>query len=156
MFVVKIIPWNFLVDVCVEGRPRVVPANTVVLKSAESAPLSALYMANDQRSWHSCWCCQHCVGFGKIAKAGHCHPCESRRWPSPGLLLRGVIMKGSTAESNLKKSDGVGRRSLPNIIFDDADVAKLCNLWFWVSFTTHRQCVARLENLCAEGVYDQF
>jgi aldehyde dehydrogenase (NAD+) len=155
----QIIPWNFPLMMWVwKIGPAIATGNTVVIKSSEQTPLSALYVARLVRE----------VGFppGVInVLSGH--------GPTAGAALAAhmdvdkVAFTGSTrvgreilqaaARSNLKKVTlELGGKS-PNIVFPDAD---LDNALAWVNFGiyfNHGQCCcAGSRILVHEAIYEEF
>ncbi len=117
--------------------PAVACGNTVVLKSAEQTPLSALYAAQLIKE------AGFPPGVDKVAFTG-------------STIVGRTIMKAA-AGSNLKKVTlELGGKS-PNIVFDDANIE---NAISWVNFGifyNHGQCCCAGSRVYVqEGIYDKF
>ncbi|KAK8106905.1 uncharacterized protein PG998_008918 [Apiospora kogelbergensis] len=136
----QIIPWNFpLLMFAWKIGPALCTGNTIVMKTAEQTPLSALVFANFTAgaalSSH--------MDVDKIAFTG-------------STLIGRTIMKAAAA-SNLKKVTlELGGKS-PNIVFDDADIEQTIS---WVNFGiyfNHGQCCCAGSRIYVqEGIYDKF
>jgi aldehyde dehydrogenase (NAD+) len=155
----QIIPWNFpLLMWSWKIGPAVATGNTVVLKTAEQTPLSALYAANlIKEAGFPPGVINILSGFGKVAGAAISSHMDIDKVAFTGSTLVGRQILQAAAKSNLKKVTlELGGKS-PNIIFDDADIE---NAISWVNFGiyfNHGQCCcAGSRVLVQEGVYDSF
>lgn len=154
----QIIPWNFpLLMFAWKVAPALATGNTVVLKSAESTPLSALYMANlIKEAGIPAGVVNIVSGFGKIAGEAIATHMKIKKVAFTGSTATGRHIMKAAAESNLKKVTlELGGKS-PNIIFDDADVAKAVqSLVLGIFYNTGEVCCAGSRIYVQEGVYDQ-
>ncbi|KAG5361033.1 Potassium-activated aldehyde dehydrogenase [Yarrowia sp. B02] len=153
----QIIPWNFpLVMWSWKIAPALATGNTVVLKSAESTPLSALYAAKlAQEAGIPAGVLNILSGYGKVGGLMTNHP-KIRKVAFTGSTATGKQVLKSAALSNLKKiSLELGGKS-PNIIFDDAN---LPNAISWAAlgifFNSGEVCAAASRLYVQEGVYDE-
>jgi aldehyde dehydrogenase (NAD+) len=121
-----IIPWNGpLFMFCLKVGPALVSGNTLILKSSEKSPLSALVLAR---------LCQE-IGLPKGVLnilSGLGRPCgeamakhmEIRHISFTGSHATGKAIKKASAESNLKHVTLELGGKNPLLIFDDADLSK--------------------------------
>jgi len=155
----QIIPWNFpLLMFAWKIAPAVACGNTVVLKTAEQTPLSALYT------------CQLLVkagfpkgvinvisGFGKTAGAAIASHMKIDKVAFTGSTAIGRQILKAAANSNLKKTTlELGGKS-PNIVFNDADLEQAVS-WanFGIFYNQGQVCCAGSRIFVQEGVYDKF
>ncbi|KAH8816439.1 aldehyde dehydrogenase domain-containing protein [Xylogone sp. PMI_703] len=155
----QIIPWNFpLLMLAWKIGPALATGNTIVMKTAEQTPLSALVFA------------QYVVeagfppgvfnilsGFGKIAGAALSAHMDVDKVAFTGSTVVGRQIMKAAAGSNLKKVTlELGGKS-PNIVFNDADIE---NAISWVNFGiffNHGQCCCAGSRIYVqEGIYDKF
>ncbi|EPX70752.1 aldehyde dehydrogenase [Schizosaccharomyces octosporus yFS286] len=155
----QIIPWNFPFLMCAwKIGPAVACGNTVILKTAELTPLSALVLtqfvepagfppgvinvlSGDGRRCGNAMACH--MDIDKIAFTG-----------STGV---GRMVMRSAAASNLKKVTlELGGKS-PNIVFDDADLEEAA-VWvnFGIFYNSGQVCCAGSRVYVQENVYDEF
>ena len=120
----QIIPWNFpLLMASWKLGPVLATGCTTVLKTAESTPLSALYLA---KLLVEAGCPPGVVnivsGFGKTTgNAIATHP-KIKKVAFTGSTATGRHIMKAAAETNLKKVTlELGGKS-PNIVFDDANI----------------------------------
>ncbi|RMJ24966.1 Aldehyde dehydrogenase [Aspergillus sp. HF37] len=138
----QIIPWNFpLLMWAWKIGPAIATGNTVLLKTAEQTPLSALYAAKLVK---------------ELVSPPDAHM-DIDKIAFTGSTLVGRQILQAAAKSNLKKVTlELGGKS-PNIVFPDAD---LDDAIAWVNFGiyfNHGQCCcAGSRVLVHESVYDQF
>ncbi|GMG22002.1 unnamed protein product [Ambrosiozyma monospora] len=154
----QIIPWNFpLLMWSWKIGPALAAGNTVVLKTAESTPLSALYAANLVKEAGVPKGVVNIVsGFGKITgEAIATHP-KIKKIAFTGSTGTGRHIMKAAAESNLKKVTlELGGKS-PNIIFDDANIKKAVkNLVLGIFYNSGEVCCAGSRVYVQAGVYDE-
>lgn len=154
----QIIPWNFpLLMWSWKIGPALAAGNTVVLKTAESTPLSALYAAKlSQEAGIPKGVINIVSGFGKITgEAISTHP-KIKKLAFTGSTPTGKHIMKAAADSNLKKVTlELGGKS-PNIVFNDADVKKAVqNLIVGIFYNSGEVCCAGSRVFIQEGIYDQ-
>ncbi|ESZ92839.1 aldehyde dehydrogenase [Sclerotinia borealis F-4128] len=155
----QIIPWNFpLLMWSWKIAPAVATGNTVVLKTAEQTPLSALVAANlIKEAGFPPGVINIISGFGKTAGAAIAAHMDVDKIAFTGSTPVGRQIMKAAAGSNLKKVTlELGGKS-PNIVFNDADIE---NAISWVNFGiffNHGQvCCAGSRVYVQEGIYDKF
>lgn len=154
----QIIPWNFpLLMWSWKIGPALAAGNTVVLKTAESTPLSALYAAKLVKEAGIPNGVVNIVsGFGKITgEAISMHP-KIKKLAFTGSTATGKHIMKAAADSNLKKVTlELGGKS-PNIVFNDADVKKAVqNLIVGIFYNSGEVCCAGSRVFIQDGIYDQ-
>ncbi|KAJ5559182.1 Aldehyde/histidinol dehydrogenase [Penicillium sp. DV-2018c] len=137
----QIIPWNFpLLMWSWKIGPAIAAGNTVVMKSAEQTPLSALYA------------CKLIVeaGFPPVHM-------DIDKVAFTGSTLVGRMILQAAAKSNLKKVTlELGGKS-PNIVFEDADIDNAISWANFGIFFNHGQCCcAGSRLLVQESIHDKF
>ncbi|QDS74652.1 Aldehyde dehydrogenase [Venturia effusa] len=155
----QIIPWNFpLLMWAWKIAPAIAAGNTVVLKTAEQTPLSALVAAKlIVEAGFPPGVINVISGFGKVAGAAISSHMDVDKVAFTGSTVVGRQVMKAAAGSNLKKVTlELGGKS-PNIIFDDADID---NAISWVNFGiffNHGQCCCAGSRVYVqEGIYDKF
>lgn len=155
----QIIPWNFpLLMWSWKIGPAVACGNTVVLKSAEQTPLSALFAAKlIKEAGFPPGVINILSGFGKIAGAALSAHMDVDKVAFTGSTIVGRQIMKAAAGSNLKKVTlELGGKS-PNIVFEDADID---NAISWVNFGiffNHGQCCCAGSRIYVqESIYDKF
>ncbi|RDW66022.1 aldehyde dehydrogenase-1 [Coleophoma cylindrospora] len=155
----QIIPWNFpLLMWAWKIGPAIATGNTVVMKTAEQTPLSALVAANlVKEAGFPPGVINIISGFGKIAGAALSAHMDVDKIAFTGSTVVGRQIMKSAAGSNLKKVTlELGGKS-PNIVFDDGDIE---NAISWVNFGiffNHGQCCCAGSRIYVqEGIYDKF
>merc|ERR1712000_734264 len=115
----QIIPWNFpLLMLAWKIGPALATGNTIVMKTAEQTPLSALVFTLVS-------------GYGKTAGAALSAHMDVDKIAFTGSTVIGRTIMKAAASSNLKKVTlELGGKS-PNIVFEDADIDEAIN---WVNF----------------------
>lgn len=154
----QIIPWNFpLLMWSWKVAPALATGNAVVLKPAESTPLSALYVSQLVKEAGVPKGIYNLVpGFGKIVgEAISRHP-DIRKVAFTGSTATGKRIMAAAAESNLKKVTlELGGKS-PNIVFNDADISKTVqNILISIFFNSGEVCCAGSRLYVQEGIYDE-
>lgn len=138
--------------------PALATGNTVVLKSAEQTPLSALVFANFvKEAGFPPGVLNIISGFGRVAGAAISAHMDVDKVAFTGSTPVGRAIMKAAASSNLKKVTlELGGKS-PNIVFDDADIEQAIS---WVNFGiyfNHGQCCCAGSRVYVqEGIYDKF
>jgi aldehyde dehydrogenase (NAD+) len=138
--------------------PAIAAGNTVILKTAEQTPLSALYAAKlVKEAGFPPGVINIISGFGKVAGAAISSHMDIDKVAFTGSTVVGRTIMKAAASSNLKKVTlELGGKS-PNIVFDDADID---NAISWVNFGiffNHGQCCCAGSRIYVqEGIYDEF
>ncbi len=138
--------------------PAVATGNTVVLKTAEQTPLSALVACRlIKEAGFPPGVINVLSGFGKTAGAAIASHMDIDKVAFTGSTIVGRTILKAAAGSNLKKVTlELGGKS-PNIVFDDADID---NAISWVNFGiffNHGQCCCAGSRIYVqEGIYDKF
>ncbi|KAI9844973.1 MAG: aldehyde dehydrogenase (NAD(P)(+)) ald5 [Sclerophora amabilis] len=155
----QIIPWNFPILMWSwKIGPAIATGNTVVIKTAEQTPLSALYAAQlIKEAGFPPGVINVISGFGKVAGAAISSHLDVDKVAFTGSTIVGRQIMKAAADSNLKKVTlELGGKS-PNIVFDDADID---NAISWVNFGiffNHGQCCCAGSRIYVqEGIYDKF
>jgi len=155
----QIIPWNFpLLMFAWKIGPAIACGNTVILKTAEQTPLSALFAASlIKEAGFPPGVINIVSGFGKIAGAALSSHMDVDKVAFTGSTVVGRQVMKAAAGSNLKKVTlELGGKS-PNIVFNDADIE---NAISWVNFGifyNHGQCCCAGSRIYVQdGIYDKF
>ncbi|KAM3545782.1 hypothetical protein ARSEF1564_001246 [Beauveria bassiana] len=155
----QIIPWNFpLLMLSWKIGPALATGNTIVMKTAEQTPLSALVFAQFvKEAGFPPGVFNLISGFGKTAGAALSAHMDVDKIAFTGSTLVGRTILKAAASSNLKKVTlELGGKS-PNIVFNDADIESAIS---WVNFGiyfNHGQCCcAGTRIFVQEGIYDKF
>jgi len=155
----QIIPWNFpLVMLAWKIGPALATGNTIIMKTAEQTPLSALVLANFiKEAGFPPGVFNLLSGFGKVAGAAISSHMDIDKVAFTGSTIVGRTIMKAAAASNLKKITlELGGKS-PNIVFKDADIEQAIS---WVNFGiyyNHGQCCsAGTRILVHEDIYDKF
>ncbi|CAJ2511303.1 Uu.00g069280.m01.CDS01 [Anthostomella pinea] len=155
----QIIPWNFpLLMLAWKIGPALATGNTIVLKSAEQTPLSALVFANlVKEAGFPAGVLNIISGVGKVAGAALSSHMNVDKIAFTGSTVVGRTVMKAAASSNLKKVTlELGGKS-PNIVFNDADIEQAIS---WVNFGiyyNHGQCCCAGSRVYVqEGIYDKF
>ncbi|KAH0564761.1 Aldehyde dehydrogenase [Trichoglossum hirsutum] len=155
----QIIPWNFpLLMWSWKIGPAIACGNTVVIKSAEQTPLSALVAAKlIVKAGFPPGVINVISGFGKTTGSALTHHMDVDKIAFTGSTVVGRQILKASAESNLKKVTlELGGKS-PNIVFNDADID---NAIAWVNYGiyyNHGQCCCAGSRIFVqEGIYEKF
>ncbi|KAJ8753585.1 hypothetical protein K2173_022826 [Erythroxylum novogranatense] len=155
----QIVPWNFpLVLFAWKVGPALACGNTIVLKSAEQTPLTALYAA---KLLHEAGLPPGVLnvvsGYGPTAGAPLASHMDVDKLSFTGSTETGQIVFELAARSNLKPVTlELGGKS-PFIICEDADVDKAVELAHFALFFNQGQCCcAGSRTYVHERVYDEF
>ncbi|CEP03450.1 unnamed protein product (mitochondrion) [Plasmodiophora brassicae] len=155
----QIIPWNFpLLMLAWKIAPALACGNTIVLKTSEKTPMTALKIAELIVD----------VGFapgvvniisGYGPTAGHAIATHKdiHKVAFTGSTASGKKVAVAAAESNMKKvTMELGGKS-PNIIFPDADLDQACQSAFMgIFFNCGQCCCAGSRVFVHEKIYDAF
>lgn len=120
----QIIPWNFpFLMMAWKIAPALATGNTVVLKTAEQTPLSALKFAEFlEKAGVPPGVVNIVSGFGPVAGAAIANHMDVDKCAFTGSTLVGRNILKAAASSNLKKTTlELGGKS-PNIVFNDANI----------------------------------
>lgn len=154
----QIIPWNFpLLMWSWKVGPALATGNTIVLKSAESTPLSALYVSQYiKEAGIPAGVVNVVSGFGKIVGEAIASHKKIKKVAFTGSTATGRHIMKAAADSNLKKVTlELGGKS-PNIIFDDADLEKTVpNLLVGIFYNSGEVCCAGSRVYVQEGIYER-
>ncbi|KAL8142386.1 hypothetical protein V2J09_015418 [Rumex salicifolius] len=138
--------------------PALACGNTIVLKTAEQTPLSALYVA---QLLHEAGLPPGALnvvsGFGPTAGAALCSHMNVDKLAFTGSTQTGQYVLQEASKSNLKSvSLELGGKS-PFIVCEDADVDKAVELAHSAVFFNQGQCCcAGSRTFVHESVYDEF
>ncbi|KAL3751719.1 hypothetical protein ACJRO7_012536 [Eucalyptus globulus] len=155
----QIIPWNFpLLMYAWKVGPALATGNTVVLKTAEQTPLSALYAT---KLLHEAGLPPGVLnvvsGFGPTAGAALSSHMDVDKLAFTGSTDTGKIVLELAAKSNLKPVTlELGGKS-PFIVCEDADVDKAVELAHFALFFNQGQCCcAGSRTYVHESIYEEF
>ncbi|KAM5566746.1 aldehyde dehydrogenase family 2 member B7, mitochondrial [Rosa sericea] len=155
----QIIPWNFpLLMFAWKVAPALACGNTIVLKTAEQTPLSALYAAQLlYEAGLPPGALNVVSGFGPTAGAAVASHMDIDKVAFTGSTDTGKIVLELAAKSNLKTVTlELGGKS-PFIVCEDADVDKAVELAHFALFFNQGQCCcAGSRTFVHERVYDEF
>jgi aldehyde dehydrogenase (NAD+) len=138
--------------------PAYATGNTVVIKSAETTPLSALKMSKlIQKAGFPPGSINTISGYGKTAGAAIAQHMDVDKVAFTGSTATGRAILRAAANSNLKKVTlELGGKS-PNIIFPDADIEQAVDWSVWAIHMNFGQtCHAGTRIYVHEDVYDKF
>ncbi|KZM21751.1 uncharacterized protein EKO05_0001639 [Ascochyta rabiei] len=155
----QIIPWNFpLLMWAWKIGPAIATGNTIVLKTAEQTPLSALIACTlIQKAGFPPGVINVISGFGKVAGAAMSAHMDIDKIAFTGSTVVGRQIMKAAAGSNLKKVTlELGGKS-PNIVFADANIDEAIE-WanFGIYFNHGQTCCAGSRIYVQEEIYDKF
>ena len=154
----QIIPWNFpLLMAAWKIAPALACGNSVVLKPSEETPLSALLLGELlQQAEVPDGVVNIVPGFGEVAGARLASHPDVDKIAFTGSTEVGKIIARASADSNLKRvSLELGGKS-PNVVFDDADLAKaVSGAFFGIFWNQGQVCSAGSRLFVQEKIYDQ-
>lgn len=155
----QIIPWNFpLLMWSWKISPAIAVGCTVVIKSAETTPLSALKACElVQKAGFPAGCINLVSGYGKTVGAAIAQHMDVDKVAFTGSTATGRSILHAAASSNLKKVTlELGGKS-PNIVFADADLEKAVDWSVWgIHMNFGQTCHAGTRIYVHEDIYDQF
>eukprot|EP00249_Psilotum_nudum_P010107 c22338_g2_i1 orf=229-1737(+) len=154
-----IIPWNFPMIIFIsKAAPALACGNTLVLKSAEQTPLTALYLAAlAKEAGVPPGVLNVLSGFGPTAGAAISGHMDIGKVTFTGSTEVGRLIMEAAAKSNLKPVTlELGGKS-PLIICNDADLDLAVDLAQHAVFYNQGQCcVAGSRTYVQEGIYEEF
>jgi acyl-CoA reductase-like NAD-dependent aldehyde dehydrogenase len=155
----QIIPWNFpLLMFFSKVAPALACGCTVVIKSAEQTPLTALYCAQLAREVGIPPGVLNVLsGFGETAGAAMSSHMDIDEISFTGSTQVGRLIMEAAAKSNLKPVTlELGGKS-PLIVMEDADVDTAVDIAHLAVFTNMGQvCLAGSRVFVQESIYDEF
>jgi aldehyde dehydrogenase (NAD+) len=155
----QIIPWNFpLIMYAWKVGPALACGNTVVLKTAEQTPLSALLVSKIfLEAGLPPGVLNIVSGFGPTAGAALASHMDVDKLAFTGSTATGKVVLGLAAQSNLKRVTlELGGKS-PFIVCEDADIDQAVELAHFALFFNQGQCCcAGSRTFVHESVYDEF
>lgn len=155
----QIIPWNFpLIMFAWKVGPALACGNTIVLKTAEQTPLTALYVGKlFQEAGLPPGVLNIVSGYGPTAGAALAGHMDVDKIAFTGSTVTAKNILELAARSNLKPATlELGGKS-PFIICGDADVDKAVELAHFALFFNQGQCCcAGSRTYVHESVYDEF
>jgi len=155
----QIIPWNFpLLMLAWKWAPALSMGNTLVLKSAEETPLSALHMAKlAVEAGFPPGVINVLSGYGPTAGAAIANHPDLEKVAFTGSTEIGKLVMQDAAKSNLKSVTLECGGKSPNIIMDDADLdAAVGAAHFGLFYNQGQVCCAGSRVFVQEGIYDKF
>lgn len=154
----QIIPWNFpLLMWSWKVGPALATGNTVVLKTAESTPLSALVASRlAVEAGIPAGVINVISGYGSAGAAIANH-LKIKKVAFTGSTNTGRSILKAAATSNLKKTTlELGGKS-PNIVFNDADITKAIEMTnLGIFYNSGEVCCAGSRIYVQEEIYDKF
>ncbi|KAI8343762.1 aldehyde dehydrogenase domain-containing protein [Choanephora cucurbitarum] len=154
-----IIPWNFpLMMLGWKLGPALTTGNTVVVKTSELTPLSALKVAElVVEAGFPPGVVNIITGYGAVAGDALARHMHVSKIAFTGSTAVGRMIMKAASESNLKKVTlELGGKS-PNIIFDDADIEQAVRWAHKGIFFNHGQCCCAGSRVYVQsGIYDEF
>jgi acyl-CoA reductase-like NAD-dependent aldehyde dehydrogenase len=154
----QIIPWNFpLLMAAWKVAPALACGNSVVLKPSEETPLSALLLAELlQEADVPAGVVNVVPGRGEVAGARLAGHPDVDKIAFTGSTEVGKLIAHASADSNLKRvSLELGGKS-PNIVFEDADLARaVSGAFFGIFFNQGQVCSAGSRLFVQEKVYEE-
>ncbi|KAG6848133.1 hypothetical protein H0H93_003089 [Arthromyces matolae] len=155
----QILPWNFpLLLFTWKIGPALATGNTIVLKSSEFTPLTAIRMAGlIQEAGYPPGVVNILTGYGNTVGAAISEHLDIDKVAFTGSTLVGRKVMEAAAKTNLKQVTlELGGKS-PNIVFDDADLEQAVNWSAHGIFWNHGQaCCAGSRIFVQAGIYDEF
>ncbi|MBE9054499.1 aldehyde dehydrogenase family protein [Sphaerospermopsis sp. LEGE 08334] len=155
----QIIPWNFpLLMQAWKLAPALATGNTVVMKTAEQTPLSALRVGElIVEAGFPAGVVNILSGYGPTAGAAIAYHHDIDKVAFTGSTEVGHLIMEAAAKSNLKRVTlELGGKS-PNIVFADANIDAAIQAAHEAIFFNQGQCCSAGSRLFVEAkIYDQF
>lgn len=155
----QIIPWNFPLMMFIwKIAPALACGNTIVIKSAEATPLSALKACEYiQQAGFPNGVVNLVSGYGKTVGNAIAHHMDIDKLAFTGSTATGRSILKASASSNLKKVTlELGGKS-PNIIFPDVDMEKAVEWSAWgINMNFGQTCHAGTRIYVHGSVYEKF
>ncbi|RYX89259.1 aldehyde dehydrogenase family protein, partial [bacterium] len=155
-----IVPWNYpLVMAAWKIAPAIAAGCTIVLKPAESTPLSVLELAKHLNSIEELpkGVFNIVTGYGEVAGAALAESHKVDKVAFTGSTEVGRLIMKAAADSNLKKVTlELGGKS-PNIFFEDSDFESAVEGALFGCFVNQGEvCSAGSRILVQRSIYDKF
>lgn len=155
----QIIPWNFpLLMFTWKVGPAIATNNTIVLKTSETTPLSALFVCKliQDNNVLPPGVLNVVNGFGKITgNAITDHP-TIKKVAFTGSTATGKQIMAKCANTLKKITLELGGKS-PHLVFDDANIDKaVTNVITGIFYNSGEVCCAGSRVYIQEGIYDEF
>lgn len=153
----QIIPWNFpLLMLAWKIAPALATGNTVVLKPAETTPLSALLFAEIcQQAELPAGVVNIVTGDGRTGHALVNHP-DIDKIAFTGSTEVGKLIAASVAKTNIPATLELGGKGA-NIVFDDAPIDQAVEgIVNGIFFNQGHVCCAGSRLLLQESIHDDF
>eukprot|EP01018_Ginkgo_biloba_P023245 Gb_16619 [translate_table: standard] len=155
----QIIPWNFpMINFFLKVAPALACGCTMVVKSAEQTPLTALYCAHlANEAGIPPGVLNVLSGFGATAGAAISSHMDIDKVAFTGSTQVGRLIMEAAAKSNLKAVNlELGGKS-PLIIMDDADIDEAVEIAHTALFFNKGEvCCTGSRVYVQEGIYDEF
>jgi len=154
----QIIPWNFpLVMLCWKWGPALATGCTIVMKSSEKTPLSALHMATlAKEAGFPNGVVNVLSGFGPTCGDAIVRHPQTHKIAFTGSTKVGKLIQSLAANHMKTVTLECGGKS-PLIVFDDADLEQAVNAADVGLFLNQGQCCIAASRLYVqEGIYDKF
>jgi aldehyde dehydrogenase (NAD+) len=155
----QILPWNFpMMLQAWKLAPALAAGNTVVMKPAEQAPLSALRIGElVVEAGFPEGVVNLLPGYGPTAGAAIARHMDIDKIAFTGSTEVGCLIMEAAAKSNLKRVTlELGGKS-PNIVFQDADLDQAVEAaHFGLFFNQGQTCTAGSRVFVEQKIYDQF
>ena len=155
----QIVPWNFPLLMWIwKVAPALACGNTIIIKSAESTPLSALKACEYiQQAGFPKGVVNLVSGYGKTVGNAIAHHMDIDKLAFTGSTATGRAILKASASSNLKKVTlELGGKS-PNIVFPDADIEKAVEWSAWgINMNFGQTCHAGTRIYVHESIYERF
>lgn len=138
--------------------PAIACGNTVVLKSAEQTPLSALYFGKlVKESGIPAGVINIISGYGKDAGAPLAGHLDVDKVAFTGSTATGKMIMQAAASSNLKNVTLECGGKSPLIVFDDCDLAQAVS-WSYIGIFDGKGevCTSTSRILVQDSIYDKF
>jgi aldehyde dehydrogenase (NAD+) len=138
--------------------PAIATGNTVILKTAEQTPLSALVFAQlIKEAGFPPGVINIISGTGENAGSAMAHHMDIDKIAFTGSNVVGRKILRAAANSNLKKTTLELGGKAPNIIFSDADIEHAISWANWgVFFNAGQVCLASARIYVQAGIYEEF
>ncbi|GAA5851852.1 hypothetical protein JCM5353_003773 [Sporobolomyces roseus] len=154
----QIIPWNFpLLMFAWKLGPALAMGNTIVMKTAETTPLSAAFACSLIAQVLPAGVVNVVTGYGNTVGAAISSHLKIEKVAFTGSTAVGRQIMAAAAKSNLKNVTlELGGKS-PNIVYDDADLEQAVS-WaaFGLYFNAGQCCCAGSRVFVQESIYDEF
>merc|ERR1711881_232401 len=154
----QIIPWNFpILMFAWKLGPALACGNTIVIKIAETTPLSAFYATQLIAKVFPPGVVNVVTGYGNVVGAAISSHMKILKVAFTGSTAVGRTIMQAAAKSNLRPVTlELGGKS-PNIIFEDADLEQAVS-WaaFGLYFNAGQCCCAGSRIFVQESIYEKF